>query len=472
EASMSILAGTPREDQSASLDEILKRPGQAAVYAHQGALGDLAALLPAGSVDLVLAVVPRPNPALRSLSAVWAAWLWGRKSAGPMGAALRRRRYDWSWHARAVQRSLAAAKVPLKPGAPLAGILGEAEPNAIAGILAAAAGAGLRLEGWALCADTAEAQYVWRPAAAVPDKAADKTIRQTARAAGTELLRSRGEPTRWIMLHGAAWAGLAQAGHLPWVPADPLGPVNRALQPVWDDRGTFQRLEAAPDDESGIGLWYLAQPREASSPLGDRVELEVVRHLAPAMPVEAVEVLRLVGAAFAGQQTPERGFVLACLSAYAVQDSSGLWQLRPEDLPAARAEEQASLLTALRTLAARQGFDATDGNPQVWREPCEAAADFQFVVLTSAVISPYLLEGIEMTGQRFLVLPGGRAGLVEAKLRRDPRLRAALQNGNWTLVKYRQIRRMLLDANLTRTTLGPALAGDPLEAMEQLALIK
>jgi hypothetical protein len=31
---------------------------------------------------------------------------------------------------------------------------------------------------------------------------------------------------------------------------------------------------------------------------------------------------------------------------------------------------------------------------------------------------------------------------------------------------------MLSDASLTRATLDPALAGDPLEAMQQLALIK
>jgi len=69
-------------------------------------------------------------------------------------------------------------------------------------------------------------------------------------------------------------------------------------------------------------------------------------------------------------------------------------------------------------------------------------------------------------------MPGGRAGLVETKLRRDPSLRQALDKGQWTLVKYRQIRRMLSDASLTRATLDPVLDGDPLEAMQQLALIK
>jgi hypothetical protein len=68
-------------------------------------------------------------------------------------------------------------------------------------------------------------------------------------------------------------------------------------------------------------------------------------------------------------------------------------------------------------------------------------------------------------------LPGGRAGLVAFKLRRDPRLRAALTAGNWIIVKFRHIRRMAGDAHLTRATLEPALAGDPLEEAKQLSLI-
>ena len=56
------------------------------------------------------------------------------------------------------------------------------------------------------------------------------------------------------------------------------------------------------------------------------------------------------------------------------------------------------------------------------------------------------------------------------KLRRDPRLRPALSGGAWTIVKYRHIRRMAADARLTRATLEPALAADPLEAARQLAL--
>jgi len=73
--------------------------------------------------------------------------------------------------------------------------------------------------------------------------------------------------------------------------------------------------------------------------------------------------------------------------------------------------------------------------------------------------------------KRFLVLPGGRAGLAAFKLRRDPRLRAAMFANHWVILKFRHVRRMAGDTQLTRTTLEPAFYADPLEEARQLLLI-
>src|SRR5205085_7927981 len=134
-------------------------------------------------------------------------------------------------------------------------------------------------------------------------------------------------------------------------------------------------------------------------------------------------------------QTPDRWLVLSCLASYASKEASGYWQMRPEDAPEARAEEVTGILAELRALAARQGYEADAANPQVWREADSDEVRYQFMVLTSAIISPYLLAN-QPVGRQFLVLPGGRAGLVETKLRRDTRLRNALDEGQWTLVKF------------------------------------
>ena len=254
---------------------------------------------------------------------------------------------------------------------------------------------------------------------------------------------------------------------------DPVGHINRILEGVWQDSGTFQRLEAEPADEFGIGLWYLAQPPggpPAQPPLSDRVEFEVAQRLVPGLQVDEIDLARVSYAALPGAQTPGRGLILGCLASYANNLGTGLWLLRPEDDPGARAEEREVILADLRAIAARQGYEAAGENPLEWREYDEVI--YRFAVLTSGVISGSLLGPPEPARRRFLVLPGGRASLVEFKLRRDPRLRRALREQGWAIVKYRQIRRMLIDAGLTRVTLEPSLAHDPLEGMQQLALIK
>ena len=60
-----------------------------------------------------------------------------------------------------------------------------------------------------------------------------------------------------------------------------------------------------------------------------------------------------------------------------------------------------------------------------------------------------------------MVLPGGRASLVEYKMRRNWLLRKAVENG-WRFLKFRHVRRMLDDALLTRESLEARLGLDPL----------
>jgi hypothetical protein len=96
---------------------------------------------------------------------------------------------------------------------------------------------------------------------------------------------------------------------------------------------------------------------------------------------------------------------------------------------------------------------------------------YTFAVMGSAVLSPCLYAPGVRARRRFLVTPGGRAGLAAFKLRRDPLLRQALVSGNWMIVKFRHVRRMASDPQLTRATLEPAFNADPLEEAIQLALI-
>jgi hypothetical protein len=472
EGAMGLLAGTPAPDRSASLDDLLANPGQAGIYAHAGPVREAAARLPDGGCALILSAPPRPNQAFWALSAAWAGWLWGRESVEALRTSLHRRRFDWTWHARALHQALAAARPTLAADGRMVSLLAEAEPGLNASLLAAAGGAGFDLQGWSLRADTTEAQLEFTPGSLAVEAPAYAGVAHTVREAAIELLRSRGEPSRWGGVHFAAWCRLAADGLIAWHADEPLALVNHALQEAMNDT-SFQHLSETTGDDPSSGLWYLREPTPGSEvsfgrPLADRVETEVLRRLTAGEPVEEHDLLRDVYAAFPGALTPGRALVMACLASYATKDEAGLWRLRHEDSPTARSSELQSILAELRALAGRQGYDATANNPQEWRDAGQTV--YIFAVLSSAVISRYLLGPQPPARRRFLVLPGGRAGLVEHKLRRDPRLRPALNAGDWTVVKFRQVRQMMADAGLTRATLEPALAGDPLEALRQMAL--
>ena len=57
-------------------------PGTITIY--PGPVRELATELPSGQVQQILTVIPRPNQAFWTLSALWASWLWGREAAEPL----------------------------------------------------------------------------------------------------------------------------------------------------------------------------------------------------------------------------------------------------------------------------------------------------------------------------------------------------------------------------------------------------
>jgi hypothetical protein len=134
-----------------------------------------------------------------------------------------------------------------------------------------------------------------------------------------------------------------------------------------------------------------------------------------------------------------------------------------------RREELRAMERVLRGLGERCGFEVSDGPPQVWSANGQPV--FRLVVGVYATLSQYVRAAQGPARCRVLVLPGGRAGLAEFKLRRDPRLRARLSEAGWLVVKFRQARRVAADESVTASTVEAALAGDPLEGMQQLALL-
>jgi hypothetical protein len=446
----------------------LPEAGTIAVY--PGPARDLVAHLPPGAVRGLFTVLPRPNQAYWTLSAVWAAWLWGRAAAAPVKVALRRRRYDWAWHAGALRTALSGLASSLAPETPALALMPEAEAGFVAAALAGFDGAGFRLTGRALRADEDQAVFSWRYERAAPP-APRAGIQDQMTVAALEALRRRGEPAPYLIVHAAAWCDLANDRQLAplWEAEDanPVVALSLTTESALGDRRLFVRIGAGAEPETG--LYWLVDPSSASLPLADRVEALVAGAVREGDARPEVEVDRRVCSALPGIETPDRRLVQACLRSYASQEEgTDLWRLRDEDRAEARATDSREIRDLLKELGARLGFTVHGGEPIHWADP-DGGAAYTFSVRDQAGLGDRLRAA--EAGPVTFVLPGGRAALVAEMMRRDPTLRDWLARAG-RVVKFRHIRRLGAETTLRRENLAERLAIDPPEHRDpQLPLL-
>lgn len=432
-------------------------PAAGGVSIFAGPLRELAETLPSDFDGALITVPPRPNQAYWTLSALWTAWLWGREAAEPIRAALRRRRYDWGWHAAALRRTTNYLVQALPDETVVHLLVPEAEPGFIAACMAGFDGAGLALGGRALRVDDEQAQFRWR--VAVPNAPTEPAL--AAFGGWIEgYLVERGEPAPYDGLHALVATELAADRSLgPWwdrLGEPPVSELERRLQATLADPSLIVRLDQRQDPETGV--FWLSEPMGASGSLADRTERVVMRLLRQRQSWDALELDCSVCRELLGLLTPDRGLVMACLQSYGSQDEGGAWSLRPEDTVAARQSDLAEIRAALTELGEFLGYEVVGQDPIRWR--ADDRPVFTFVVTETASLrhGPSEEEAVGLIH----VMPGGRAGLIAEKARRDSRLRDRLSAGV-IILKFRHVRRLHSDTTLTRENFFERAGIDPPE---------
>lgn len=460
-------------------------PAGGGVVLFEGRLKELGELFrqtdrPTGSIAAVAAALPRPNQAFWTLSALWAGWLWGREAIGPFKSVLRRRRYDWAWHCTALQSALENLAAILPAETPFFGLIGEAEPGFLSAALIAAAGAGFGLDGLALRAESGrleggQAQITWTRQVSRPPRRRPVSAAIAGRAAVIDHLRRRGEPAPYLVVHAAALGGLIDGGILPFVDelsqSEAYSQVQDILAKGLNSSNDFLRFGGS-EKSLEVGHWWLQAEERVETPLADRVEMAVVRSLQKRPGSSLAEIDREVCAALPGLLTPAQELVQACLESYGEPDpSSGdTWTLRPADSPGARRADQSAMRSTLLELGNRLGFSTGGEQPILWQDNGNMPT-FAFYLFASAAFADQVYANPYPAEISLIVLPGARAGLVMFKLRRDPRLRQAIEAG-WRFLKYRHVRQLADSPTLARDNLEEQLALDPLtEAREQMRLL-
>jgi hypothetical protein len=444
-----------------------ENPGEAGgLCLFEGPMRDLAPHLKNLSIAAVVTALPRPNQAFWTLSALWAGWLWGKSAAAPFKSVLRRQRYDWNWHAAALYATLNNFSDHLPLNAPLFTIIPELEPSFLSAALLAAARAGLDLSGLALRTRHDPAQVIWhRRAFAHEEKKPAEIDYEGVHQAICLALQERSEPAPYLFLHAAGLTAMAADHSLRWQ-QEALAQIHTPIQAALN-KPEFVHYAESPNPESG--LWGLAEWASEIDPLPDQVEIAAVHFLQknPACTLRDLEMA--LNAELPGLMTPSLGLIRAVLASYAIE-TGGHWNLRPEDSPAARRADLEIAAQSLATLGARLGYTLQGEkiNQRLVRWLENGQIIYNFTLLASAVMGCLLRQNPSPPMNSFLVLPGGRAGLLAYKLERDPGLRSIA--GRWRIIKFRHIRRLAGLTGLTREHFEKEFSGDPIEPPEQMKL--
>jgi hypothetical protein len=440
-------------------------PKSGGICLFKGRLKNLLPLPNSCAPRAVVTVLPRPNQAYWTLSALWSGWLWGPDAVTPLKSVLERRRYDWHWHANALQSTFAAMRKAVSTDVPVFAILPELVPGFLTAALVAAHVTGYQLEGLAIQPEQAVGQITWM-AQSRPITPTEQKLEEICGDAVQAYLRKRNEPSQYILLHAACLESILEAGGIP-VPAsgaasDALSAIQSSIDRVFSNKRFLVRFESqAQNNESGL-WWLAAPPANGELSLADRVEMEVVRYVDrhPGSSLEEIE--RALNENFPGLTTPSRELVEIILYSYGEPSSATptVWSLREREKPAARQANLQNIRQLLRQLAERLGYTMEGENPILWKDS-QGTRIYLLYLFASSIISRFVNVRQDMDPHHcILVLPGSRSSLLAFKLQRDPRLAASVAEG-WRFLKFRHLRRLLDRLDLTGSQWEELIDLDP-----------
>ena len=450
--------------------------GKAAIYCFTGRVKDLQASELPNKLSATLTVIPRPNQAFWSLSALWTGWIWGQEAVQPIRQVLARQRYDWNWHTNALESVFETLSTLPDPAQTIWGLIPENEPMLLLSALLAANISGFNLDEFTQSEDDQLAQCLWRkkyfPQKSIRPEGALDRARETARV----FLEQKGEPASYEQIYAAMITGLAHQNELA---------IEIFLQNRNQSASETQKLIESVFKEPGFlvqvgeemasleaGEYCLKSPQETQPPLIDRLEEQIVLFLVSEGKISSEQAKIVSFQAFPGIFTPREQEVLTCIESYAdlVNPEEHEWQLRNSEVPEARRKDVEEIRNHLISIGRRLNFRVTTQDPLCWHEEGVNQPSFSFHVFSSAMICRHLKVGGDNAEIKMMVFPGSRANLLAYKKQRDPILKEKLKRCCLE-VKFRLVRDLAANPLLTRKLFLEQIKADPPEYhASQLAL--
>jgi hypothetical protein len=425
------------------------------------------------SKDLAAAVTvfPRLNPAYWSFSALWAGWLWSKKTSQTFVNILNIQRFDWAWHSSALTdtNNLLAKVLPMKTK--YFGVIADTNSQFNNAVVLAGNLSGFDLLSSSPRPEANQIQLIWnRDEKDAPRSGSDTPVHIINKSV-KEYLYLTEEPSPYINLQFAALEGLARQFQM------------EQLGNTYQER--YQKLETnlkiGLSSQNGIlrfggsdrnpeeGKHWLDEHHSSVTPLSDQIEQAVFNELINSEEIALEELEINICSQFPGTLTPSRVYIEEILRSYANKNDAGRWSIRDEDLPKNRDADIIMIHELLGSIGKKLGYQMREEETLSWWSGIDEK--YRFYILPNASISPILT--LPPTGRcsKLIVLPGSRTELVMSKLQMDPRLPRELPNG-WRFLKFRQVRFMSLAQSIIPENIDQFFNEDPLEETDaQLSLL-
>ncbi len=452
-----------------------KLPQSGGICLFEGRLRELDPKPDPRQIETIYANLPRRNQAWWNLSGLWSGWLWGKEGVKTLRNSLLKQRYDWTWHATALEKVLARLKYLVRPAAPILLQVSELDPLFLLASVKAAQSAGFSLRTAACSGGVNILQTVWKFSPSQLTQYSINKFRDAAREIATDFLSNWGEPSGYMRLFTQMILGLQTRGLLFNQDATqanaPINKTQEDLDPVFTDPSLFHRF--SPGVSTDTGTYWLASPPEYFSTLADNVEGIIRQEFLHSPQLSALEIAKAINHKHPGMMTPDHELVQTILRSYATrneQDGQACWVLNENEQFTTRAQDIKSLREIIEKIARKLAIKRQISDEAIYFLDEHDHEIYTFFVSASAMISETIQRHRGLSGKKLIVLPGSRANLVSYKLRRDPNLQAMMQD-DWHFVKFRLLRNIYENPLLTRELFAYQILGDPPEyRVSQLAL--
>jgi len=386
---------------------------------------------------------PLPNPAFWTLSAIWAAWLFGKKEATNMLKTISQQRYGWYWFAQAIATSLSSVQNEITENKKVFGMCSGFTSSYLLAILLGASNANFLLNGCAVQSDTQTIQFIWQPS---PHKKNEERVEQLepARQQLINYLAERAEPATFhelfVVYSAAPSIHCADLSSLKKESSDYYQKVIHDLHSELDDSKTFQLFKGPTASSS---RWMLVTHEEKNFPLDDRIEQEVVNAIYRESRINFPDLYSSLCEIFCSFLTPERNFCKACLESYAtcVDHISQHYERDSKEEPQLREQEKHEIADLINETGKKIGVTVHHNDEIVWLNE-QGKPLYHFFFSTTAIFSPSILcEREKPGGIPVFIFPASRSRLIVLKKNRNPYLKEILEE-HWHLLKFRQVRKI------------------------------